>query len=210
MTTYNWETLSLPAPQKHTRKLVNLSGTLPSLFSGAIQIIKRQTFWQVTCNWYLTPTMGRNDVLGLLTYIEKTEHLIQLPYWGHVQRGAFGGTALVAGSSQTGRTINLDAASLSITDWIKQGDWIRFGASQTQGYMAAFDANSNGSGLVSVVLNQDILGSPTNNEAVSTSSSSASVLTCRCMEVAEWADERVSDGVVTPISATFIQDVLTP
>jgi len=211
MTIYNWTSLGFPAPATHSRVVGSKTGLLESSLTGAIQIIQRPTFWLVTASWNLWDSNYRNDVLAFLLSVEKTAHLVSIPYFGHVQRGAFGGTPLVAGGSQTGRTINIDGVSPSITNWIRRGDWIRFGGSSFQGYMAAEDSDSDGSGNVAVVLTQSVLSSPVNNEVATVSGMSASFITCRCIAVSEWTDQRTATtDRLTQITATFVQDVLRP
>ena len=84
-------------------------------------------------------------------------------------KGAYGGSPLVAGASQTGSTINLDAASTGITNWARAGDLVTFNAI-TLVYEVTADTNSDGSGLVALPIDPPIFvgSSPANNAALTT------------------------------------------
>jgi hypothetical protein len=81
------------------------------------------------------------------------------------------GTPLVNGASQTGNTLNIDGAPNSATGYLKAGDYIQLGsASTSQLYKVLADANSNGSGEVSVDIWPALRSSPTDNSTVVVSS----------------------------------------
>ena len=73
------------------------------------------------------------------------------------------GTPLVNGGSQTGSTLNIDGAPNSATGYLKAGDYIQVG---TNLYKVLADANSNGSGQVSLDIWPSIRSSPADNTAV--------------------------------------------
>ena len=77
------------------------------------------------------------------------------------------GTPLVNGGSQTGTTLNIDGAPNSATGYLKAGDYIQLGSgSGTQLYKVLADANSNGSGQVSLDIWPALRSSPADNATV--------------------------------------------
>lgn len=73
------------------------------------------------------------------------------------------GTPLVNGGSQTGSTLNIDGAPNNATGYLKAGDYIQVG---TNLYKILADANSNGSGQVSLDIWPRLRSSPADNAAV--------------------------------------------
>lgn len=73
------------------------------------------------------------------------------------------GTPLVNGGSQTGSTLNIDGAPNNATGYLKAGDYIQIG---TNLYKVLADANSNGSGQVSLDIWPSLRSSPADNAAV--------------------------------------------
>ena len=85
-------------------------------------------------------------------------------------RGSFGGTPMVNGASQTGNTLAIDGASNGVTNWIRQGDWIQTGTGSTSRLRKQLDdANSDGSGNVSLTLWPAIRTALDDNAAIVTS-----------------------------------------
>jgi hypothetical protein len=82
---------------------------------------------------------------------------------GATGRGTFGGTPLIKGAGQTGGTIAIDGCSNNITNWIKKGDWVQIG---TGLHKSLTDANSNGSGEVTLELWPGPRTAPADNAAV--------------------------------------------
>lgn len=85
---------------------------------------------------------------------------------GATGRGAFGGTPLIKGAGQIGGTILIDGASNNITNWIRKGDWIQIG---TGLHKSLTDANSNGSGEVTLELWPGPRVAPGDNDPVTVS-----------------------------------------
>jgi hypothetical protein len=89
---------------------------------------------------------------------------------GGTARGTPTGTPLVNGANQTGGTLNIDGASNSVTGWLKAGDYIQLGTgSSARLHKVLQDANSNGSGQVSLDLWPHIRTAPADNAAVTVS-----------------------------------------
>lgn len=82
-----------------------------------------------------------------------------------IPRGQWSGTPLVNGADQTGKTLILDGATPSITGWARAGDIINI-AGQTKVYLVTADANSDGSGNVTLPIYPPLISSPANNSAI--------------------------------------------
>ena len=82
-------------------------------------------------------------------------------------KGVGGGSPLVAGASQTGSNINVDAAPVSVTNWLRQGDIIKFAAINVV-YDITAGVNTDGAGLATLPISPAVFsgGSPANNAAV--------------------------------------------
>ena len=86
---------------------------------------------------------------------------------GCVARGAATGTPLVNGADQTGGTLIIDGATSSITGWLKAGDYIQLGTgTSARLHKVLVDANSDGSGNVTLELWPHIRTAPADNAAV--------------------------------------------
>ena len=86
-------------------------------------------------------------------------------------RGSAGGSPLVAGSGQTGGTLNIDGADADQATFLKAGDYIQLGtgASNTL-HKVLVDAATDGAGEASLELWPHMRSSPTNNSSVVISS----------------------------------------
>lgn len=88
-----------------------------------------------------------------------------------VPRGVATGTPLIKGGSQTGGTINIDGAASGVTGWLKAGDYVQIGSGGTARlHKVLQDANSDGSGNVTLELWPHVRTAPADNAAVTVSS----------------------------------------
>lgn len=86
-------------------------------------------------------------------------------------RGAIGGTPLVNGGSQSGQTLVLDGASNTITGWLMAGDYVQLGSGlDTHLHKVLVDADSDGSGNVTLDIWPRLRASPADDSAVVVSS----------------------------------------
>ena len=80
------------------------------------------------------------------------------------------GTPLVNGASQVGETLNIDGLPLSVSGYLKAGDYLQLGSSSTAKlYKVLSDVNTNGSGEASVELWPSIKVAPADNAAITLS-----------------------------------------
>lgn len=130
---------------------------------------------QVGRTWtetYLVDVRGNNDrkLMATVRNYLRNGTTFDITHRDHLTpKGAYGGTPLVAGASQTGATINLDGASATITNWARAGDLVTFASINTV-YEVTADTNSDGGGLVALPIDPPIFvgSSPANNAALTT------------------------------------------
>jgi hypothetical protein len=90
---------------------------------------------------------------------------------GATARGAATGTPLVNGASQTGGSLVVDGAATSVTGWLKAGDYIQLGTNgSSRLHKVLTDANSDGSGNVTLDIWPHIRIAPADNATVAVSS----------------------------------------
>lgn len=89
---------------------------------------------------------------------------------GATPRGSAGGTPLVNGAGQTGGTLVIDGCTASQTGWLKAGDYIQLGSSGSATlHKVLQDADSDGSGNVTLDIWPYIRTAPADDATVTTS-----------------------------------------
>ena len=89
---------------------------------------------------------------------------------GATARGVATGTPLVNGASQTGGSLVIDGATSSTTGWLKAGDYIQLGSNgSSRLHKVLADANSDGSGNVTLDIWPHIRVAPADNATVTVS-----------------------------------------
>lgn len=89
---------------------------------------------------------------------------------GATARGVATGTPLVNGGSQTGGSLVIDGATNSTTGWLLAGDYIQLGSgSSARLHKVLADANSDGSGNVTLDIWPHIRVAPADNDTVTVS-----------------------------------------
>lgn len=83
-------------------------------------------------------------------------------------RGAFGGTPVVDGAGQTGTTLNVRGASISITNWGRKGDPFLI-AGNNKVYRLTQNANTDGTGDVTLTFQPELIIAYADGAALTTS-----------------------------------------
>ncbi len=84
-------------------------------------------------------------------------------------RGSWGGTPLVNGANQTGNTLVIDGASLNTTNYARTGDYFQVGTGlSARLYKVMADANSDGSGNVTLSVSPSVRPATANNATITT------------------------------------------
>lgn len=164
--------LSLPShkkPANITFRAVNTVGITQSPFTYAQQAVAHSgQRWE--CDVTL-PQMSRADAEQWIAFLVSLRGQFGTftlgDPTGASPRGSAGGTPLVNGASQTGGTLNIDGCTASQTGWLKAGDYIQLGTAGTATlHKVLADADSNGSGEVSLDIWPYIRTAPADNASV--------------------------------------------
>jgi hypothetical protein len=206
MTTYDFTTASLKAPTSCKPTMVSNTAVTTSVLTGAVQTVARPgERWQLELTWTNLNGGDLDDILAFFTRLNGHEHRVKLKMYGFANRGAYGGTPVVNGASQTGSTINISGASLTITDWTKARDYISF---DNQIRMVTADADSDGAGLVTIPIWPAIRTSPSNGASVTTANPTGIFILTTPVDVAINAMNRTNGGNnISSISLGFVEDV---
>lgn len=208
MTTYDWASVSLVPPARIDLQLLANTGFLASAVTQAVQTIGRPgERWELTCHWMNIYGDNRADLLAFFARLNGGEHRVRMPFFGQVQRGSLGGTPLVQGASQVGNSLVIDGATISQTGWIKAMDLLRWGGSI---HMATADANSDGSGNVTIPIEPAIRNSPANNAPVIVTAAQTGIFILKSpVSFGSDSRKRLSDAsIVSDLTLSFIDDVL--
>ena len=163
-------TFSFPAVTPNASSVEYISNTARfiSPISGAIQTLDRGgERWMISLQYRSLKDADRAVMLAFLAKLNGQQHRFTLHNHAENNRGAFGGTPLVVGASQTGTSLNIDGCSNNITNWIREGDFFSVDGKLK---ICTADANSDGSGLLTVSFAPRILTAPANNDPLTTSS----------------------------------------
>lgn len=135
---------------------------------GSAQTVDRQGLkWQFTYGYDELRGDERADLLGTIALLRTQSHRLRVPVFDNPARGAYGGTPLVNGAGQTGNTLNIDGASLSVTNWIRKGDYFAvIVGTEPELKMATADANSDGAGNVTLTFEPKLRTSPADGAAI--------------------------------------------
>ena len=165
MTTYAFPTLSRP-PNNMVVEYRSNTDIFRSPITGAIQTADRGgEHIAATLTYNSLETADRALLIGFLAKMNGQQHRVTLPFFGVDNQGSFGGTPIVNGASQTGLTLNIDGASNNITGWIKAGDVFSVNGEMK---IATADANSNGSGQVTLSFSPRLRSSPPDSDPIET------------------------------------------
>lgn len=208
MTVYSWATdPNLVPPTVQEIRLIGRDGMLQGPFSAYAQTVTRPKHWRMSCTWKNVYGGQRADLLAFFHRLNGKEHRVRMPFFGQVQRGELGGTPVVDGASQTGNSLNISGGTISQTGWIKAGDI--FQASNTL-HMATADADTDGSGDVTVEFTPEIRATLTNGESVAVSASSTTIwILDSDVSMIQSSMMRRSDGDIIQDSFTldFVEDI---
>jgi len=161
-------TITMPSSTRMTDTSFYLetnTQTFESPLNRATQTLELQgARWRF--NWTV-PRMNRLQVAVWKAFLLKCKGRANTftasdPNW---QRniGAWTGTPLVKGASQTGNSLIIDGCTASITGWGKAGDY--FNVSSRLHCLTA-DCNTNGSGETTLAFEPPIIVAPADNAAI--------------------------------------------
>lgn len=128
--------------------------------------------WLVTAS---TPLLNRASIDPWRAFIAQangTENTFSLgDPLSTSAKGSLGGSPVVDGGSQTGSTLDVRGCSANITGWALSGDYFSIGGSQNSRlYMITEDADTDGSGNVTLSIWPDVQNEPSDGSALTFSS----------------------------------------
>lgn len=120
--------------------------------------------WRAT---YTLPRMTKVQAAAWIAFFMKCKGMSETftasdPDW-KTNLGAWSGSSLVVGAGQTGNSLNIDGCTASITGWAKAGDYFNVGGELKR---ITADANSNGSGEVTLSFEPPLRASPADNATI--------------------------------------------
>lgn len=120
--------------------------------------------WRAT--WTLPP-MAKADAAQWIAFFLKLKGQVSTflasdPDW-QTNLGAWSGTPLVKGAGQTGSSLLIDGCTAGVTGWAKAGDYFNVNGKL---HRATADANSNGSGEVTLTFEPPAYVAPSDNAAI--------------------------------------------
>ena len=148
MTTYTFPTIT---PSANTFELITNTRTFQSPLTNAVQTVQRKgSLWKASLQFNNLTGDNRAEMQAFLAKLNGQTHRFYLPDHGFVRRGSapsVNDSIVVNGAAQTGSTLNVRDANLSVTNYFKAGDYIAF---SNQLCMVTAACNSTGTGTIAV------------------------------------------------------------
>ncbi len=154
-------------PTDVTMEVVGNTGLFSSPLIASAQTLARSTKWNANYRFNNLRDDDRADLMGTIAALRGQDNRLRVPVFDNPKRGAYGGTPLVDGGSQTGFSLNIKGATFNILDWIRKGDYFSIDANgEHELKMATDDANSDGAGLVVLSFTPRIRFAPLDNAGI--------------------------------------------
>jgi len=160
---YTWPSTLIP--NQMTLRYLAVNKVFRSPLNGNMQTASRPGSWLAFDIVLSTLTNAqRSELQGFLAKLDGQLNYFTMPYYGHVNLGALGGTPVVNGAGQTG-------ASIATSGWpnntlvLKRGDVVGIG---TELKIITDDVNSDGTGHATLPIRPSQRNAPTNGSAIVT------------------------------------------
>lgn len=161
MTTYAFPDIR---PQAQQWSLINFTAIYRDPFKGTISTADRDgEHWRVQCAFENLSGARRRTLEAFLLKLNGSQHRFTMRDWSYQRAGVGGGTPLVAGAAQTGKTLNIDGGPVSTVGWLLAGDKIGVGGIL---YSVDDDVNTDAGGLAAITVTPRIFVAPNDNDAV--------------------------------------------
>ncbi|MBF0095479.1 MAG: hypothetical protein HQL34_13170 [Alphaproteobacteria bacterium] len=147
-------------------KLQTNTQTFESPLSKATQTAELAgSRWAATLTWNNLPPAEHRAWLVIQARLRGAAGRCYLgPSFAYPRVGAGGGSPLVDGAGQTGTTLVVKGAAADVSGWLRAGDFFSFDAGTGRELkLCTADANSNGSGAVTIAFEPPIRVSPAAN-----------------------------------------------
>jgi len=197
MTTYAFPDIE---PSRSQIQLLSNTTRFVSPFTGFVQTLDRGgERWLMTLSFQNLTGDDRAVITAFGTRLNGSQHRFTLKNHGANNRGAFGGTPLVAGADQLGASINIDGATSSVTNWIRAGDFFAVNGELKQ---CVSDADSDGSGNVTIEFRPRLRSAPADNAAITTADATGTFLLAD--NAFQWTN---SGGPISNLTLQALEDV---
>lgn len=198
MTTYSFPSIT---PSSSTFELVTNTRTYRSPLTNAVQTVGRKgSLWRATLQFNNLTGADRATMQAFVTKLNGQEHRFNLHDHSFTRRGTGGGTLRVNGGNQSGASLVCDGATASITNYLREGDYVSFG---NELHLITADTNSDGSGNVTLSIAPPIRKSPADDTAIDYTSPVSGVF--MLASPASWSNQ---PGVFSSFTIEAIEDVL--
>ena len=148
MTTYTFPSIT---PSKSTFELVTNTRVFQSPLTNSIQTTARKgSLWRASLQFDNLTGDDRAEMQAFLTKLNGQQHRFYLQDHAFVRRGnapAVSDNIVVNGAGQTGSTLNIRDADLTVTDYFKAGDYIAF---NNELHMVTAACSSTGTGTIAI------------------------------------------------------------
>jgi hypothetical protein len=155
-----------------TLRAVNQTSTTMSPFTYKQQIYNHTgQRWEAECQ---IPPLKRDDAEEWIAWLLSMKgqggtFLLGDPL-GATARGTLGGTPVVNGAAQIGGSLDIDGCTVSVTNWLKAGDYIQLGSASTATlHKILQNVNTNVSGQATLDIWPSMRTAPTDGATVITS-----------------------------------------
>ena len=155
-----------------TLRAVNQTAITMSPFTYKQQIYNHSgQRWEAECQ---IPPLKRDDAEGWIAFLlslrgQGGTFLLGDPL-GATARGTLGGTPVVNGAAQIGASLNIDGCTVSVTNWLKAGDYIQLGSASTSTlHKILQNVNTDAGGLATLDIWPSIRVAPADGATVITS-----------------------------------------
>lgn len=147
--------------------MISQTGLFPSFLTGSIQTTERGGhLWQLAAS-FVADLTDAGTLRAFIAEMRGQANRVLVTPPDLDQQGAYGGTPLVNGASQTGDSLVINGASNNITNWARAGDYISFpNGTWNELKLVTADANSDGAGNVTLSIEPVIRNSPADAAAV--------------------------------------------
>lgn len=198
MTTFSFPSIT---PTASSFELVTNTRVYRSPLTNAVQTSgRRGSLWRATLQFNNLTGADRATMQAFVTKLNGQEHRFTLHDHSYTRRGTGGGTLRVNGASQSGSSLVCDGATASVTNYLREGDYVSFG---NELHMITADTNSDGSGNVTLSLAPPIRKSPADDTLVDYTSPVSGVF--MLASPASWSNDA---GIISSFTIEAVEDVL--
>ena len=161
MTTFAFPSI---IPTSSSFELVTNTKTFRSPITNAVQTSSRQgSLWRVGMSFNNLSGDDRSDMQAFLAKLNGQEHRFTLHDHSYTRRGVGFGTLTINGAGQSGVNLVCSTTATATTGYVKAGDYVSF---NNELHMVTTDANSDGSGNITIAIAPPIRKPTINNGTV--------------------------------------------